>query len=269
MQLTVTGARKSWIGPGARESAAWCRARRINTLGFFVALAFALSALSAQAQDLVTNGSFEITSNGNGQLGYNTTATGWTTNGYNFIFAPGTADTTGAAGSDGTVRLWGPGDGSSNGLPATSPDGGNYVAADGAYEVGAIQQTINGLTPGDSYTVGFWWAGAQQDGFNGATTEQWQVSLGSQTQSTAIVNNPSHGFTGWTYQTFTYTAASSSEVLSFLAAGTPDGVPPFAVLDGVSLYASAPEPSSWMMVIGAVGLVGGVRRLRSKGKLAR
>lgn len=158
--------------------------------------------------------------------------------------------------------LWGPNDGSDNGLPASSPDGGNFVGADGAYDVGAITQTINGLTAGDTYTVGFWWAGAQQSGFTGSNTEQWQVSLGSQTQSTSVVDNVSHGFTGWTYQTFTYTASSASEVLSFLAVGTPSGEPPFSLLDGVTLYASAPEPSSWILVLGAMGAAGGLRRLR-------
>ncbi len=221
-------------------------------------------AISAQAANLVTNGSFESTTNGNGQMGFNTDATDWTTTGYNFIFAPGTADTTGATGQFGNLQLWGPGNGSNNGLPATSPDGGNFVAADGAFDVGAITQTINGLTAGNTYTVGFWWAGAQQSGFDGDTTEQWQVSLGSQTQSTAVVNNVSHGFTGWMFQTFNFTADSSSDVLSFLAVGTPDGVPPFVLLDGVSLNAntSTPEPGTCLLVMG--GLLGGIGTLRSR-----
>jgi len=267
MQLTVTGARKGRIGPGGKYSAALCRARRRTTLGFFLGLAVSWSAAPAQAQDLVTNGSFEITTSGNGQLGYNTTASGWTTNGYNFIFAPGTADTTGATGQYGNLQLWGPGNGSDNGL-TVSPDGGNFVAADSAFGVEPIQQTITGLTVGADYTVGFWWADAQQYTYNGDTTDQWQVSLGSQTQSTAVVDDVSHGFSGWTYQTFTYAATSTSETLSFLAAGTPDGVPPFALLDGVTLYASAPEPSSCILVIGALATAAGVRR-RSKSGPAR
>ena len=138
----------------------------------FTAIAFPTVSLSVQAVDLVTNGSFASLTNGPGQMGYNTNATGWTTTGFNFIFASGTADTTGSPGQFGNLQLRGPGNGSANGLPASSPVGGNYVAADGAYQVGAITQTINGMTPGNSYTVSFYYAGAQQYSFNGPTTEQ-------------------------------------------------------------------------------------------------
>ena len=233
-------------------------------------LAVLTLGVAAQASNLVSNGDFEITTNGpNFQFDHNTVATGWTStnnnhNAYNFIFAPGAADTSGATGQFGNLKLWGPGTGSNNGLPATSPTGGNYVAADGAFQNGAISQTINGLTVGNSYTVNFWWAGAQQSGFTGATTEQWQVSLGNQTQSTAVINNANHGFTGWQSQSFTYTATSASEVLSFFAVGTPNGVPPFVLLDGVSLNANnpVPEPGTITLVLG--GLLGGIGTLRSK-----
>ena len=229
----------------------------------FLALAFLTYGIAAQASNLVTNGGFETTTNGpNFQFDNNTTATGWTSSGYNFIFAPGAADTTGATGQFGNLQLWGPNNGSANGLPATSPAGGNYVAADGAFEVAPIQQTINGLNPGASYTVSFWWGGAQQSGFTGATTEQWQVSLGSQTQSTVVLDNANHGFTGWKQQSFTYTATSASEVLSFLAVGTPAGVPPFSVLDGVTLNAATPEPGTLSLVFG--GLLGGLGFVRSR-----
>jgi hypothetical protein len=100
-------------------------------------------------------------------------------------------------GQYGIVGLWGPGNGSANGLPATSPDGGNYVGADGAFQQGAITPTINGLVVGQTYAVSFDWAGAQQLGFNGPNTEQWVVGFGSDTQSTAVYNNSSHGFSGW------------------------------------------------------------------------
>src|SRR5271165_7137139 len=226
-----------------------------STVLSIVALTFLTIAMTSQASNLVVNGDFELTSNGpNFQFDRNTTATGWTStnagnNAYNFIFSPGAADTTGATGYYGNLKLWGPGTGSNNGLPATSPTGGNFVAADGAFDNGAISQTINGLTIGNSYTVDFWWAGAQQSGFTGATTEQWQVSLGNQTQSTPVLSNASHGFTGWKSQSFTYTATSSSEVLSFFAVGTPNGVPPFVLLDGVSLDASAiPEPGTLVLL---------------------
>lgn len=236
-----------------------------------VALALALSigaAATALANpvNLVANGGFEQTTNGAGQFDYSTVATGWTSTGdsYNFIFASGTADTTGSYGQYGFTPLWGPGNGSANGLPASSPDGGNFAAADGAFQVGAITQTISGLTAGARYTVGFWWAGAQQYGFNGATTEQWVVGFGSQTQDTAVLDNVSHGFTGWQYQTFTFTADGASDLLSFLAVGTPAGVPPFSLLDGVTVY-ETPEPASlWPFGIGVAAI--GALRLRRLAK---
>jgi hypothetical protein len=59
--------------------------------------------------ELVTNGGFEMTTNGNGQLGYNTNATGWSvvapSGSYIFLFGPGTADTTGANGEYGGLTL--------------------------------------------------------------------------------------------------------------------------------------------------------------------
>jgi hypothetical protein len=154
----------------------------------------------------------------------------WVTSGYNFVFTPGRA--TGVQSSFGNLQLWGPNNGGdpSNTLGATSPDGGNFIGADGAFQVGAITQTITGLVAGQQYSVEFDWAGAQQYSFTGTTTEQWIVSLGSQTQATSIVTDVSHGFTSWTHTTITFTADGSSDVLSFLAAGTPDGEPPFSCL---------------------------------------
>jgi len=221
------------------------------------------------ATELIINGGFEDTTSGAGQMGYNTDATGWTTSGYNFIFTSGSADTTGVPGQYGNLELWGPGNGSNNGLPASSPAGGNYVGADGAFQVGAISQTINGLTPGQYYAVSFDWAGAQQSGFNGVTTEDWLVSLGSDTESTPILTDPNNGFTGWQQQTLGFTADSSSEVLSFLAQGTPDGEPPFSLLDNVSMVAT-PEPSPLVaMFVGAL-VLGAIsfRRFRTKKSIA-
>ena len=210
--------------------------------------ALVLASGSSFAQvNLVQNGDFELTSghsSGEWDSHYPyVNVTGWISNGYNFVFAPGTADTTGAYSSEfnNTLKLYGPGNGSANGL-SNSPTGGNFVASDGAFQQGAITQTINGLTVGHTYRLAFDWAGAQQYGFNGPNTEQWSVSLGGDTQNTVVLNNASHGFTGWQHQTFDYTANSSSELLSFLAVGTPNGVPPFSLLDGVSLYDTTPTP---------------------------
>ncbi len=231
-----------------------------NSLKFAATLGAALVFVGLAAKaDLITNGSFESATNGYGQLGYNTNITGWTTNGYNFLF-PGSGGT--VSGSAGSLSLWG---GGVNGGPVLgpSPDGGNYIGADGAFEVGAISQTITGLTAGTDYTVGFYWAGAQQSGYTGITTEQWLVSLGNQQLATNVVTDASHGFTGWQQTSFTFEATGSSETLSFLAQGTPTGEPPFSLLDGVTMV-QAPEPAS-MSLLGA-GLAGlaFVRRRKQK-----
>lgn len=233
-----------------------------NATGCCAAILLWILAAPAQASiSYVLNGSFETTTAGTGQLTFNTIATDWVNDsdgqghdGYNFLFEPGTADTTGAVGADGALKLWGPGDGSTNGLPATSPGGGNYIAADGAFEIGAITQQISGLVINDSYTLGFWWAGAQQSGFTGVNTEGWDVSLGDLTQDTTILSNVTEGFTGWRYQTFTFIADNTNPLLSFLAVGTPAGEPPFSLLDGVSLNLNTPEPATSALI--GLGLLG-------------
>jgi len=231
-------------------------------------LALAVVATPAAKADLVLNGGFE-SNGGNGQINYNTFATNWSVPGnanqsYTFLFGPGTADTTGANGVYGNVSLWGPGNGVPNGMPATSPNGGYFVAQDPVFQTSPIQQTITGLTAGNQYTLSFYYAGAQQaPNWFGPTTEGWQVSLGSDTQSTPLLSNASQGFTGWQYQTMTFTADGSSDVLSFLALGSPSGLPPFALLDGVSLNAANPVPEPATLTLLSIGLVSlGAYRLR-------
>lgn len=183
------------------------------------------------------------------------------------VFGPGAADTTGATFSPGAMAgLWGPGNGSANGLPATSPAGGNYFGADdpvGYHQI--LSQTVNGLTNGVNYQLSFYWAAAQvwvPPGtiYNGASQNQIAVSLGSETFTTPLQSIASHGFSGWLAQSYTFTATGTSEVLSFLFASPQSvGAPPIALLNDVSLTA-APEPSSWvLMVTGLIALAGFVR----------
>ena len=243
-----------------------------------IVLAIGPANLSHAGNLLVTNGNFTdfsggykgapsqlVNSSSSGTVNSTyTTLTGWTvTDGtYGFLMGSGTADTTGSYSPqyNNTLNLWGPGTGGgsvNNGLTASSPDGGNYLALDGGsgYRGGGISQTIGGLTSGTSYDVTFYWAGAQQKGFTGPTTEQVQVSFGSQVKSTEVLNNNSHGFTGWIEERYTFTADSTSDVLNFLAIGTPNGVPPFVLLDGVSVdLHPVPEPGT--LALSALGLLG-------------
>ncbi len=235
----------------------------MNNVLTLTALGAALMlGVSARAASLVTNGGFEDLSNGPGQLGYNTEAADWTTTGYNFVFASGTADSTGSVGQYGGLSLWGPNDGSANGLPPSSPDGGNFVGADGDFDVGPISQVINGLTVGETYKVGFDYGYAQQQGYNGDTKQYWQVSLGGDSKNLPTYDLPSRGFSGWSFANVVFTATSTTETLSFIAHGNLP-IPPFALLDGVSLN-EVPEPATWsMMILGVAGIGAFARRRRA------
>jgi hypothetical protein len=223
-------------------------------------------AQTGRASNLVTDGTFlQYSGAGTAQINAGsgfTQLTYWQTplnppaayNSYNFLFLSGTADTSPGAFDDfgNYVELYGPGNGNPNGLPATDPLGGNFVALDSAYRQGALSQMINGLTSGNTYALSFYWAGAQQYGKVGATTDQLAVSLGASTQNTAVLSVTDGsvsggGFTGWKSVTMSFTATGSSELLSFLASGTPTGgaQPPFALVGGISLIpGSGPPPVS-------------------------
>lgn len=253
--------------------------------------ALAASPALALPTNLITNGNFSTTSNvtspySSFQIGYNGTLNGWTnqigsgsTVGYSFLFTPGaTGQSSVANGNAGNIRFWGTNNpGYYNAFVGSAPTetladgtiggGGNFVASDGGYQTAALTQSVN-LLAGQTYTLSFWWAAAQQSGFSGATTDGWVVSLGgNQIYQTTDVTNPSQGSTPWAKVSVTFKATvSGSQTLSFLARGTPSGVPPFSLLDNVSLFA-VPEPSSWgMMGVGLLGLgmVGLRRRARDR-----
>jgi len=252
----------------------------VRVLAFASAIALA-SAGAASAAVVVQNGSFSTTSSTDGQTtgqigsfsNENIAETGWTvaSDSYFFVFNPSTVNSPGSLGGplagDGDVALYSP--------TGASPDGGNFIGADPDYHNGAISQTITGLTAGDTYMVTFDYAGAQQVGYSGKTTEGWAVSLGSQTDYTGgnpngNLNDASHGFTGWQTADLSFTATSGSEVLSFLATGTGGAsLPPFALLDGVSIsQVPVPEPATWAMMLLGIGGLGASLRMRRQQQFA-
>jgi hypothetical protein len=202
--------------------------------------------------NLVTNGGFEFfTGTAPKDFIANVLPTDWSGGSYTFVDAPGTAVT--APG----IEVYGP-------FPATSPDGGNFIESDGSSGLRyPISQTISGLTAGQSYNVSFYQAAGQQLGDSGPTTEQWQVTLDSSTQFSALMSIPQGGVSPWEPQTLTLTADSTSDVLSFLAIGGGGGVPPIVFLDGVDMESSVPEPSAVLLLAG-IGVSIGIVKIRRR-----
>jgi hypothetical protein len=254
--------------------------------------AVALCGVASAGNLAVENGGFEsytggysglpsqVANPGHSGTGY-TELTGWSNYGYTFAFAPGTAETgSWSQEFNNYLSLWGTSNGGLNSIPATSPAGGNFIISDPAFEQGPIEQEITGLTIGEAYNVSFYWGAAQQNGFTGDTWEGWKVSLGQESHVTPVPSgqnpgpdagtlaNPSHAFQGWFHTTMTFTATNKTEILSFMSLGGPDGVPPMAMLDGVTFSAAVPEPSSF--ALSAFGLIGlAVLRMRRRAKMAQ
>lgn len=223
----------------------------------------ALSASLANAVPLVTNGNFELfTNGGNHQLSATptmaadrSTLNGWTSSngndgGYNFVLNTAIITTSASA----------------IGLKAydSAVDHGNVFASDALYYPGTLSQTIAGLTVGSRYTLSFDYAMGQQAGFNGRNDDNyWQVGFGDATRNSGMLSLADGGFTGWQTATMSFTATSASQVLSFLAKGSSPGAPPFLLLDNVSMESAVPEPSTLSLLLGAGGLLVFLARRRS------
>lgn len=211
-------------------------------------LALLFSALSVQATPLIVNGSFENVGGAKASFSINnpTPLPGWTATPSGnkildcLMFSTDTTNRCGTA-FGGGFTFWTD--------PGPSPDGGNFVGMDGyANFNSALVQTVTGLKTGASYTLSFWQAAAQQSGFDGPTTEKWSVTFGGTTKTSTVMNNVTHGKVAWNQQALTFTANATSQVLSFLAIGTPTGLPPFVLLDGVALVENVPEPATLVLM---------------------
>jgi hypothetical protein len=250
--------------------------------GLVMAMAF---GAAAHATELVQNGGFELLSSSaptNQGFEYDpafASTAGWVNN-WTVVNAPGEAaynilEATSTATTVQPLNRWNPPSNDDQrlwALPSNTASmniGNHFMALDGdpggngvTGVQGPLQQTITGLTPGQLYTLTFDFAADQLMDRTGQTTEQLAVSLGSETHLTDILTAPSGGATPWEKETMSFTATSSSELLSFLSIGTPSGYPPIALLDNVSI--SVPEPATWALMLIGVGAVGASLRLRRR-----
>ena len=149
--------------------------------------------------------------------------------------------------------------------PGESPSGGYFVMASAdqtTYSDGSLAfsdtfyQTINNLTIGKLYELGFYQAGGTNVQSSVATVQQWKVGFGDQYVSSDVMSAPAKGVTAWQKQTMHFIADATTINLSFLAFGSPsttEGVPPVAFLDGIYIIA-IPDPNS--LLLSGLGFVG-------------
>jgi hypothetical protein len=240
------------------------RSKILSSVALAASMALAIGSAAHAGTNVLTNGSFEnsdYTSNNQFGTGYGGQGvTGWTGgDGYQLYFFGGTQATTSANSQYATgYEYFHP---SFNTL---SSDGGNFVALDGDSDVyGSISQNLTGLEVGKTYTLTFDWAAGQLYNRSGDITEQLKVSFGDEAQYTSILPVASGGFSGWNTVTMYFTPTQSDQTLTFLSLGAPNGLPPMAALDGVSL--TVPEPATWAMMLIGFGGLGAMIRRRNRG----
>lgn len=181
--------------------------------------------LASAATELVTNGSFEATSQADGTWGIYSSLPGWS----------GLPE----------VEL-------RNNIVGAAQNGVNFVELD-AYSNSGISQTINwtGLVK-----LSFWYSARPGTG----ATNDITVNFGN--FSTTVLNGVGNDGSSHNWQHYETTLAlSGPTALTFRAAGPNDSLG--GSLDNVSVTA-VPEPESYAMLLAGLGVMGAVARRRAK-----
>jgi hypothetical protein len=154
--------------------------------------------------------------------------------------------------SGGTVDVIGAG-----GIFDLAPGNGRYIDLDGSSNNAGIFANAVSVVSGQTYTLSFDLAGNQR----GAGPDTVEVNFGSVSQ--VYTRNAGDAFTTYT---LSYTATSTGKAgFSFIDSGNDNQG---ALLDRVAVASAAapvPEPASYGMLLGGLGLLGAVARSRRRG----
>lgn len=195
-----------------------------------IILAAVLAASFGGANAALVNGSFDDQVQNAGSWGVYQSLPGWTT----------------ASGSGIEVR---------NSVVGSAYDGGNFVELD-SYNNSSMSQSV-ATTAGALYTLSF--AYSAREGVSAASNPIQALWNGS---SVATVSAEGNGQSGNVWNVYSYKVIGTGhDTLTFAALGTNDALG--GSLDAVSLTAAVPEPSTWALMLGGIGLIGFSLRRRT------